>query len=144
MVSFYYFVTKACARRPGEAASAERRRRERRTAGRGGRRASRSDTLAVSQAFECMHILCQDDIKEHMMRTLKSSEDVNWRGSISSAQRAAVWRLCNMAARTSAGAERTPTCTNKRHKNINRFTAVRTRWQERTLLAPVFKHPFRK
>jgi hypothetical protein len=31
MVSFYYFVTKACARRPGAAASVERMRRERRT-----------------------------------------------------------------------------------------------------------------
>ncbi len=30
-VSFHYFVTKACARRPGAAASVERRRRERRT-----------------------------------------------------------------------------------------------------------------
>jgi hypothetical protein len=31
VVSFYCFVTKACARRPGAAASVERRRRERRT-----------------------------------------------------------------------------------------------------------------
>jgi hypothetical protein len=31
MVSFYCFVTKACARRPSAAASVERRRRERRT-----------------------------------------------------------------------------------------------------------------
>ncbi len=31
MVSFYCFVTKACARRPGAAASVECRRRERRT-----------------------------------------------------------------------------------------------------------------
>ncbi len=31
MVSFYCFVIKACARRPGAAASVERRRRERRT-----------------------------------------------------------------------------------------------------------------
>jgi hypothetical protein len=46
MVSFYCFVTKACARRPGAAASGERR------------RASRSDTLAASLAFERMHILC--------------------------------------------------------------------------------------
>ena len=45
MVSFYCFVTKACARRPGAAASVERR------------RASRSDTLAASQAFERMYIL---------------------------------------------------------------------------------------
>jgi hypothetical protein len=45
MVSVYCFVTKACARRPGAAASVERR------------RASRSDTLAASQAFERMHIL---------------------------------------------------------------------------------------
>ncbi len=58
MVSFYCFVTKACARRSGAAASMERRQRERRTLLAGaGRRASRSDTLAASQAFECMHIL---------------------------------------------------------------------------------------
>jgi hypothetical protein len=52
-------VTQACARRPGAAASVSRRRRERRTllAG-GGRRASRSHTLAASQAFERMHTLC--------------------------------------------------------------------------------------
>ena len=31
LVNFYCFVTKACARRPGAAASIERRRRERRT-----------------------------------------------------------------------------------------------------------------
>ncbi len=54
-------VTLACARRPGAAASMFRRRRERRTllAG-GGRRASRSHTLAASQAFERMHtLLCR-------------------------------------------------------------------------------------
>jgi hypothetical protein len=58
MASVYCVVTKACARRPGAAASVERRRRERRSllAVRG-RRASRSDTLATSQAFERMHIL---------------------------------------------------------------------------------------
>jgi hypothetical protein len=51
-------VTEACARRPGAAASVSRRRRERRIllAG-GGRRASRSHTLAASQAFERMHML---------------------------------------------------------------------------------------
>ncbi len=51
-------VTQACAKRPGVAASVSRRRRERRTllAG-GGRRASRSHTLAASQAFERMHML---------------------------------------------------------------------------------------
>jgi hypothetical protein len=50
-------VNKACARRPGVAASVSRRRRERRTllAG-GGRRASRSHTLAASQAFQRMHM----------------------------------------------------------------------------------------
>ncbi len=51
-------VTKACARRPGAAASVSRRRRERRTLLAGsGRRASRSHTLAASQAFERMHML---------------------------------------------------------------------------------------
>jgi hypothetical protein len=56
MVSFYCFVTKACDRRPGAAASVERWRRERRTVP-CGRRASlsRSDTLAASQTFERMH-----------------------------------------------------------------------------------------
>ncbi len=51
-------VTQACVRRPGAAASVSRRRRERRIllAG-GGRRASRSHTLAASQAFERMHVL---------------------------------------------------------------------------------------
>ncbi len=51
-------VTEACARRPGAAASVSHRRRERRTllAG-GGRRASRSHTLAASQALERMHTL---------------------------------------------------------------------------------------
>ncbi len=50
--------TKACARRPGAAASVERRRRERRTLlAVPGRRASRRDKLAASQAFERMHIL---------------------------------------------------------------------------------------
>ncbi len=51
-------VTEACARRPGAAASVSRGRRERRIllAG-GGRRASRSHTLAASQAFERMHML---------------------------------------------------------------------------------------
>ena len=44
MVGVYCFVTKACVRRPGAAASVERR------------RASRSDTLAASHAFERMHI----------------------------------------------------------------------------------------
>jgi hypothetical protein len=61
MVGFYCFVTKACARRPGAAASMEHRRRERRALLAGaaaGRRASRSDTLAASQAFSRMHILC--------------------------------------------------------------------------------------
>ena len=48
MVSFYCFVTEACARRPGAAASVEHR------------RASRSDMLAASQAFERMHILRGD------------------------------------------------------------------------------------
>ncbi len=48
----------ASARRPGAAASVSRRRRERRTlfAG-GGTRASRSHTLAASQAFERMRML---------------------------------------------------------------------------------------
>jgi hypothetical protein len=51
-------VTEACARRPGAAASVSRRRRERRTLLAGGsRRASRSHTLAASQAFERMHTL---------------------------------------------------------------------------------------
>ncbi len=58
LVSFYCFVTKTCARRPGAAASMERRRRERRTLlVVRGRRASRSDMCAASQAFERMHIL---------------------------------------------------------------------------------------
>jgi hypothetical protein len=53
-------VTEACAKRPGAAASVSRRRRERRIllAG-GGRRASRSHTLAASQAIEHMHTLLQ-------------------------------------------------------------------------------------
>ncbi len=51
-------VTEACARRLGATASVSLRRRERRTllAG-GGRRASRSHTLAASQAFSRMHML---------------------------------------------------------------------------------------
>jgi hypothetical protein len=55
--NFTVYVTQACARRPGAAASVSRRRRERRIllAG-GGRRASRSHTLAGSQAFERMHM----------------------------------------------------------------------------------------
>jgi hypothetical protein len=53
MVSFYCFVTITCARRPGAAASAA-------PACRGGRRASRSDTLAANQAFKRMHILRSD------------------------------------------------------------------------------------
>jgi hypothetical protein len=53
-------VTKACARRPGAAASVSRRRCERRILlACGGRRASRSHTLAASQLpiarTECMH-----------------------------------------------------------------------------------------
>ncbi len=56
--NFTASVTEACARRPGTAASVSRRRRERRIllAG-GGMRASRSHTLAASQAFERMHML---------------------------------------------------------------------------------------
>ena len=59
----FIFVTKACAKRTGAAASVERRRRERRTllavtVCRGGGRASRSDTLAASHAFQRMHVLC--------------------------------------------------------------------------------------
>ncbi len=42
----------SCAQRPGAAASVSRRRRERRTLLAGGGRASRSHTLAASQAFE--------------------------------------------------------------------------------------------
>ncbi len=53
--SFTVSVTEACARRPGAAASVSRRRRTL-LAG-GGRRASRSHTLAASQAFERMHTL---------------------------------------------------------------------------------------
>ena len=58
MVSFYCFVTKACARRPGAAASVERRRRERRTllAGPAGELAG-ATRLRLRQAFERMHIL---------------------------------------------------------------------------------------
>ncbi len=58
-VSFYCFVTKACARRPGTAASVERRRRERRTllAGAAGELAGVA-RLRLRQAFERMHILC--------------------------------------------------------------------------------------
>ncbi len=56
--NFTVYVTEACARRPGAAASVSRRRRERRNllAG-GGRLASRSHTLVASQAFERMHML---------------------------------------------------------------------------------------
>ena len=56
MVRFYCFVTKACTRRPGAAASVERRRRERRTllAGVAGELAEATWT---SQAFSRMHIL---------------------------------------------------------------------------------------
>ncbi len=49
MVSVYCFVTYACARRPQLAQAPH-------PACRGRRRASRSETLAASQAFECMHI----------------------------------------------------------------------------------------
>ncbi len=51
-------MNEACARRPGAAASVSDRRREHHTllAG-GGRRASRSHTLAASQAFERVHTL---------------------------------------------------------------------------------------
>ena len=45
MVRFYCFVTKACTRRPGAAASVEHM------------RANQSDTLAANQAFEHMHVL---------------------------------------------------------------------------------------
>ena len=48
MVSFYCFVTKACARRPGAAASVERRRREHRTLLAG----------VAGKLAELMHILC--------------------------------------------------------------------------------------
>ncbi len=59
--NFTVSVTEA---RPGAAASVSRRRRERRTllAG-GGRRASRSHTLAASQAFERMHMLFCHKVK---------------------------------------------------------------------------------
>ncbi len=62
--NFTVSATKACARRPGAAASVSRWRRERHTllAG-GGRRASRSHTLAASQAFECMHTLFSHRVK---------------------------------------------------------------------------------
>ncbi len=62
--NFTVSVTEACARRPGAAASLSRRRRERRTlfAG-GGWRASRSHTLAASQAFERMHMLFSHRVK---------------------------------------------------------------------------------
>ncbi len=59
MISFYCFVTEACARRPGAATSVEHRQCERRTLLTGSQQASRSDTLVARQAFECMHILCQ-------------------------------------------------------------------------------------
>jgi hypothetical protein len=52
---FPIFATEACARRPGAAASVSCRRRTL-LAG-GGRRASRSHTLAASQAFEYMQML---------------------------------------------------------------------------------------
>ncbi len=62
--NFTVSVTEACARRPGAAASVSRRQRERRNllAG-GGRRASRSHTLAASQAFERMHTLSCHRVK---------------------------------------------------------------------------------
>jgi hypothetical protein len=58
MISFYCFVTKACVRRPGTAASVERRRREPRTllAGAVGELAG-ATRLRQRQSFERVHIL---------------------------------------------------------------------------------------
>jgi hypothetical protein len=57
-------VTEACTRRPGAAASMSDRRRECRTLlASGGRRASRSHTLAASHAFELMQTLFCHTVK---------------------------------------------------------------------------------
>jgi hypothetical protein len=83
-------VTEACARRPGAAASVSRRRRERHAllAG-GGRQASRSHTLAASQALERMHMLFCLRVKHLGTRRymcLQSSRSVAWKQTQKSSQ----------------------------------------------------------